>query len=45
MKRKEYETPTMNIVQLQQETHLLGASGVGATRDGYGAAQEEEWGE
>ena len=26
MKRKDYQKPTMNIVQLQQRTHLLAGS-------------------
>ena len=26
MKKKQYEKPTMNIVKLQQQTHLLQAS-------------------
>ena len=35
MKRKDYQKPTMNIVQLQHQTHLLYASLQGI-RDGYG---------
>ena len=27
MKRKDYQKPTMKVVQLQQRTHLLQASG------------------
>jgi hypothetical protein len=27
MKRKDYQKPTMNIVKLQHQTHLLQASG------------------
>ena len=26
MKRKDYQKPTMQVVQLQQRTHILGAS-------------------
>ena len=34
MKKKQYQKPTMNIVKLQQQTHLLQASGqVNATMD------------
>lgn len=43
MKRKDYEKPTMKVVQLQQQTHLLAGSGVESMRTGYGDAQEEEW--
>ena len=32
MKKKEYERPTMQVVQLKQQTHLLQAS---ATIDDY----------
>ena len=36
MKRKDYQKPTMNIVKLQQQAHLLAGSGqeVQATMDG-----------
>jgi hypothetical protein len=33
MRKKLYEKPTMNIVKLQQQTHLLAGSQVGATMD------------
>ena len=42
MKKQTYQKPAMRVVKLQQQTHLLQAS-VDATRNGYGAAQEEEW--
>lgn len=42
MKKKIYEKPTMNVVKLQQQTHLLAGS-VQSTRPGYGEAQEEDW--
>ena len=45
MKKKIYEKPTMNIVTLQHQTHLLAGSGVGAMRSGYGSAINESWGE
>ena len=44
MKKQTYQKPAMRVVKLQQQTHLLADSGVDATRNGYGAAQEEEWG-
>ena len=41
MKRKDYEKPTMTVVELQQTTQLLQTSGqVEATRSGYGAANQ-----
>ena len=43
MKRKNYEKPTTKVVQLQHMTHLLTTSGVGATRSGYGTADEDTW--
>ena len=38
MKRKDYQKPTMNIVQLQQQTHILVGSGVQFMRSDYGNA-------
>ena len=35
MKRKDYERPTMRVVELQHMTQLLQTSG---TRNGYGSA-------
>ncbi len=43
MKRKDYEKPTMQVVKLQHQTHLMAGSGVQSMRSGYGEAQEEEW--
>jgi len=43
MKRKDYEKPTMKVVQLQHQCHILAGSGVEANRSGYGAATEDEW--
>ena len=43
MKKKLYQKPTMNIVKLQQQTHLMAGSGVQSMRSGYGEAQEEDW--
>ena len=43
MKKKEYERPTMQVVQLKQQSQLLAGS-VGASRGDYGVAVEETWG-
>ena len=43
MKRKDYQKPTMNIVKLQQQTHLMAGSGLRSTRDSYGTAEEQNW--
>jgi hypothetical protein len=56
MKRKDYEKPTMKVVQLRHQTQLLTVSGVTAVRKSedketgelvpdYGEAVEETWGE
>ena len=46
MKRKDYEKPTMQVVELQHHTQLLQTSGtVTATRNGYGDANEQTWDE
>lgn len=42
MKKKEYERPAMQVVQLKQQPTLLAGS-VGASRDGYGVAIEDTW--
>ena len=42
--RKTYEKPTIKVVKLQQQAHLLaGSVQVQATRDSYGTATVEEW--
>lgn len=33
MKKKEYERPTMQVVKLQQQQHLLQASGQAGVQD------------
>ena len=33
----------MNVVKLQQQTHLLAGSGVETTRQGYGKVHDESW--
>ena len=43
MKKKVYQTPAMQVVKLQHQSHLLQASGVQSRRSGYGEAQEEDW--
>ena len=44
MKKKKYERPTMQVVQLKQQSQLLAGS-VGASRGDYGGAIEETWGD
>ena len=44
MKRKKlYDKPQMRIVKLSKRMQLLAGSGVSATRDTYGDANEEDW--
>ena len=43
MKNKDYQKPTMEVVEAEVECHILVGSGVGANRSGYGTAQEETW--
>ena len=38
MNKKDYEKPTMRVVELKQRTMLLAGSVVDATRDDYGIA-------
>jgi len=40
MKKKEYERPTMQVVQLKQQPHLLQASGQADVQD-YNWNEEE----
>jgi hypothetical protein len=43
MKKKEYESPTMQVVEVKQQAQLLAGS-VGASRgDTYGVANEDTW--
>ena len=42
MKRKDYEKPTTQIVQLQH-TGMLMASGTESERQDYGNGGEQEW--
>lgn len=41
-KKREYTKPTSIIVELRQ-TGMLMTSGLRATRNGYGPAEEYEW--
>ena len=43
MKRKEYESPTIDVVELKQQQHLLAGSPLDATRNDYGVANEDTW--
>ncbi len=43
MKRKDYQKPTMNIVKLQQQCHILAGS-IEANRSGYGTAEDDTTG-
>ena len=40
MRKKDYEKPTMKVVELQHRTMLLAGS-LEATRNGYGEAQTD----
>jgi len=41
MNKKDYQKPTMQVVQLRHAGMLM-TSGVGATRSGYGTASTED---
>ena len=43
MNRKEYEKPTMRVVELKQGTLLLVGSGVESSREDYEFGGDEEW--
>lgn len=44
MKRKDYEKPTTEVVQLKQRCQILaGSSPLDATRSGYGDVEELIW--
>ncbi|WP_288280861.1 hypothetical protein [uncultured Prevotella sp.] len=43
MKRKTYQKPTMKVVKLEHQCHILfGSDGVGASRCSYGTASTED---
>ena len=44
MKRKDYRKPTTQVVKLQHHGMLM-ESGVGASRNGYGSANTDTWGD
>ena len=45
MKKKEYERPAMEVVEVKQRSQILAGS-VGASRgDDYGVAIEDTWGD
>jgi hypothetical protein len=44
MRKKDYQKPTTKVVQLKQQCHILAGS-LGATRDGYGTANTDTWGD
>ena len=41
MNKKDYEKPTMTVVELRHRTQLLAGSGVQSMRSGYGKANED----
>ena len=43
MKNKNYQRPSMKVIMLKQRQQLLQTSGVSASRNGYGTANEDEW--
>jgi hypothetical protein len=44
MNMKLYERPTTRVVYLQHQCHILALSGsLGASRNGYGDAEEDTW--
>ena len=46
MNKKDYQKPTMQVVKLQHQSHILVASeGIQSMRSGYGTAEEETWDE
>ncbi len=43
MKKKQYERPTMLVVELKQRPQLLAGSGVYGSREDYGEPEEWNW--
>ena len=44
MNKKDYEKPTMTVVELRNRTQLLaGSNEMRATRNSYGTAEEQNW--
>ena len=40
--KKKYQTPEIQVLELERHAMLLAGS-LGATRSGYGTANEDEW--
>ena len=49
MKRTDYQKPTMCIVEMKHRSHILAGSdrsmSVSSSRNGYGAATTDTWGD
>ena len=48
MKKKEYQTPMMEVIVLEQQAQLLAGSGeseVGAQLNDYGTPEVQDWDE
>ena len=43
--KAKYEAPSTDVLEMSMERNLLQASGVEATRDSYGTATTEDWGQ
>ena len=43
MQKKEYQRPTIDVVELRQQQQLLAGSPLDATRNDYGVANEDTW--
>lgn len=43
--KNDYQKPTMQIVVLQHTDMLMLSDGMGASRSGYGSAEEQTWGD
>ena len=39
--KKKFKKPTIEVVKLQHQVHLLQTSGIEATRDGYDEANQD----
>lgn len=45
MKDKDYQKPTIDIVEMQLQIALMGISGGEAERIGYGKSEKQNWDE
>ena len=43
MNKKDYQKPTMQVVELRHHGMLMTSGGVGAMRNDYGTATEYTW--